>query len=283
MRSNGETLSRRAVLGAAAGGVLLAACDDGSSGQAIAVPATPRGTRGGLVSGTFVSGAMRGRRLGWGVCYPPGSSQHDRLPVCLVLHGRGRNWRSTYDELALGHYLTVAARGRPFALASVDAGDHSYYHPRRNGTDAQAMLLDEYLPRLAARGLQTDRVAVMGWSMGGYGALLLAEKLGPDRIAAVAADSPALWLRPGQTAPGAFDDAADYRRHDVFAGRPRLAGIPVRVAIGTSDPFVAATHAFVRQVPDLAAAVFRPGGHTGAFWRRTAPAQLAFVARHLTL
>jgi enterochelin esterase-like enzyme len=277
--SNRATPSRRAVLAAAAG-VLLAGCGDTSAPDP--TPAAPRGRSGGLVSGTFVSAAMRGRRLGWGVCYPPGSGQHDRLPVCLVLHARGRNWRSAYDELALGHFLTAAAKGRPFAIASVDAGDHSYYHRRRDGTDAQAMLLEEYLPLLAARGLHAERFALMGWSMGGYGSLLLAEKLGPDRVVAVAADSPALWLHPGQTARGAFDDASDYRRHDVFAGRPRLAGIPVRVAIGTSDPFVAATRVFVRQVPDIAAAVFRPGGHTGAFWRRTAPAQLAFVARHLT-
>ena len=102
------------------------------------------------------------------------------------------------------------------------------------------MLTDELVPMLAQRGLQTARIGLSGWSMGGYGALLLAEHLGRASCAGVAADSPALWRRASETAPGAFDDASDYAANDVYAGRPRLSGIPVRVVIGTSDPFYAA-------------------------------------------
>jgi putative esterase len=150
------------------------------------------------------------------------------------------------------------------------------------GRDAQAMVTPEYLPVLTRLGLRTDRFGLFGWSMGGYGALLLAEHLGSSRVAAVAVDSPALWLHPGDSAAGAFDDAEDFARNDVFARRDRLARILVRVVIGRRDPFLTATRAFVTGLPDLAAAVVRDGGHDAAFWRATAPAQLAFVAAALS-
>ncbi|EUA23105.1 putative esterase [Mycobacterium xenopi 4042] len=51
---------------------------------------------------------------------------------------------------------------------------------------------------LSSQGLDTSRVAFLGWSMGGYGALLLGSRLGPTRTAAICAVSPALWLSPGR-------------------------------------------------------------------------------------
>jgi pimeloyl-ACP methyl ester carboxylesterase len=77
----------------------------------------------------------------------------------------------------------------PFALASVD-GRSSYWHRRVGGEDRMAMLLQDFLPLLADRhGLARGPVALVGWSMGGYGAVLAAEEH-PGRFAAVAAASP---------------------------------------------------------------------------------------------
>jgi len=134
---------------------------------------------------------------------------------------------------------------------------------------------------LARRGLHTARIGLSGWSMGGYGALLLAERLGSAGCAAVAVDSPALWLRASQTAPGAFDGARDYVANDVFAGRSRLAGVPVRVAVGTSDPFYAATKSFVAGLHPRPETDFSVGGHTPAFWRHSATGQLRFLGHAL--
>ena len=117
--------------------------------------------------------------------------------------------------------------------------------------------------------------------MGGYGSLLLAETLGESRIAFAAIDSPALWLQPGESANGAFDDREDFPRNDVFAKRPQLAGIPARVMCGLSDPLLAATRAFVQGVPDLVAADFPAGKHDSAFWTSTGVSQLAPIARAL--
>jgi pimeloyl-ACP methyl ester carboxylesterase len=109
-------------------------------------------------------------------------------------------------------------------------------------------VVEEFLPllaRLDGPPLSTTRIGLTGWSMGGYGAVLLAERLGASRVAAVAAVSPALWTRASDAAAGAFDDAEDFARHDVFAGRERLRGLAVRVDCGSADPFVDAARAFV--------------------------------------
>jgi S-formylglutathione hydrolase FrmB len=234
-----------------------------------------------MSSGVLTSG---GHDAAWRISFPPGHREGDTLPVAVVLHGRGGDERSAFDDLALDGYLADAVRGGapPFALASVDGGDHSYWHRRAGGDDPQAMVVDEFLPLLAGQGLRTSRIGLFGWSMGGYGALLLAETLGPARIAAVAADSPALWTRFADSAAGAFDGETDFADHDVFAGRDRLAGIPVRIACGDRDPFYPAVREFVGDVPDLAGTDVSAGGHTDVFWRRTAPAQLRFLAAALS-
>ena len=234
-----------------------------------------------IVSGSFVSRARGGRTVGWSIAYPPGGAT--TLPVVLVLHGRGDDHSSVFGSHAWGRYLTAAvAGGLPrFAIAAADGGDHGYWHRRSDVDDAQEMLTSEFIPLLAAHGLRTRRIGLAGWSMGGYGAILLAERLGATRCAALAVDSPALWTSADATAPGAFDDAADYARNDVFRGRARLRGILVRVAIGTSDPFYAATRAFVTGMTPKPVTDFSLGGHDLAFWRHSAPQQIAFLGRHL--
>jgi enterochelin esterase-like enzyme len=238
---------------------------------------------GGIVTGAFNSAARKGRRVRWAVAYPPGSATDAVLPVALVLHGRNDNFANAFGGHALDRFLADAVhRGTPpFALAAMDGGDHTYWHRRADGDDPQRMLVEEFLPMLRSRGLRTQRIGLSGWSMGGYGALLLAERLGSPGCAAVAVDSPALWLQAGDTAPGAFDGAADYARNDPYAGRSRLAGVPVRIAIGTSDPFYVATKAFVAGLTPRPATDFSVGGHTLSFWRHSAPAQLRFLGEHL--
>jgi hypothetical protein len=202
-------------------------------------PSRPSTSPGPATSGVLSSRAV-GHDVSWRLALPPGTDSDARLPLALVLHGRGGDADSAFRDLWFDRYLAAVVRAgsAPFALASVDGGEDSYWHRRRDGTDAQAMLTDEFLPLLAEQGLATEPFGLLGWSMGGYGALLLAETLGAGRVAAVAADSPALWRRFADSAPGAFDDAADFAAHDVFAGRARLAGIPVRIACGGERPLL---------------------------------------------
>jgi len=248
---------------------VLGACSSSRSVGGAAGPVS--GVR--LVSGRLASAAMR-RSVGWTLSVPD-----DGLAgVVYCLHGKGDDHRFAFDTMR----LPAVAMGGGLAIAAVDGGADSYWHRRADGTDAQAMLFDEFLPlveaRLGARagGAHVPR-ALLGWSMGGYGALLAAETR-PSLFAAVAVASPALWVSPGATAPGAFDSSDDYRRHDVFSGVGRLAGLRVRVDCGRSDPFAGAVQRFVKLLPPGWVGSFGPGHHGAAYWRGVAPAQSRTLA-----
>lgn len=241
---------------------------------------------GGLETGTFTSAAMNGD-VNYAVSYPPGSATDAKLPVVLELYGRGGNHLIPFasDNLALAKYQSavVAAGSAPFAVATIDCGPASYWHPRASGIDPQKAILDEYLPLLADRGLKVDRIALHGESMGGYGSLLLAQKLGKKRVAAIAVDAPAIFRRAGDSAPGAFDNAEDWAKHDVMAGNGKLEGIPIRVVCGTSDPFFSAVKEFVAlpHNPKIETA-YGKAAHSPGYWRTETAAQLTFLAGHLT-
>jgi S-formylglutathione hydrolase FrmB len=200
----------------------------------------------------------------------------------LSLHGRGASHRTTFTTLGLGQVLeTLVDDGvPPFALASVDGGDHGYWHPRADGTDAGAMVAEEFVPMLDERGLDTGRLGLYGWSMGGYGALLLA---GRDRVPAraVAVASPALFTSAAQTPAGPFDSAEDFSRNDVHGHPEWLDGVSLRVDCGRSDPFYVATRNFVDGLQSRPAGGFVRGSHDAAYWRRVAPAELRFLGRRL--
>jgi S-formylglutathione hydrolase FrmB len=260
----------------------------GQDGKPGTVPAVPIGA---VRHGSFISAARHGISTKWAIAYPPGvdpdrprTPAGARLPVCVVLHGRGDSANSMVT-MNYPNFLASAVRAglAPFALASVD-GAQAYWHARTDGDDPGAMVLDEWLPRLSKAGLaagRSDKIALLGWSMGGYGALLLASQLGPGRVAAIVAESPALWLRPGDSAAGAFDSAEDFRAHDVFTRRDTLSRIPIRIDCGLADPFHTAAKRFAaglhpRPVTDLGA-----GDHSWGFWRAKAPAAIRFVGTHL--
>jgi predicted esterase len=249
----------------------------GPQGTPGVVPAVAPGRS---LSGSFVSQARLGETCGWTIGFPPG--QGPDLPVAVVLHGRGFDHTAAFDpgSLGLDRFLAVAVQqgARPFALAAVDGGD-TYWHARDSGEDSGRMVLSEFLPLLAEHGLDVRRVGFLGWSMGGYGALSLACRLGPDRVAGVAAESPALWHDLDDTAPGAFDGAEDFAAATVFGREHELDGIAVRIDCGEGDPFYAATRDYVDAMSDPPAGGFEPGGHDLCYWRRMAPAQLRFLGR----
>jgi enterochelin esterase-like enzyme len=236
----------------------------------------------GVVTGSFRSARLGQRSVGYAVACPAGHSLRDGLPVVVSLHGRGQDHAAAFQTLRLDRTLddVVGDGVPPFAFASVDGGDHGYWHRRADATDAGAMVVEEFVPLLAEQGLDTTRLGLHGWSMGGYGALLLAGRRRlPVRALAVA--SPALFSAAGNTPPGAFDDAADFLRNDVY-GRPELLdGLPLRVDCGRSDPFYAATRRFVADVDPRPVTSFGAGGHDAAYWRHVAPRQLTFLGHHL--
>ena len=232
-----------------------------------------------MVTGTFVSAARGGIPTNWAIARPPG--QTSALRPVIALHGKGSSAATVMAggvDAALAQI--VAAGLPPFAVVAVDGGG-SYWHRRASGEDSGAMVLNELIPMLGERGLDTSRVGFMGWSMGGYGALLLGARLGPARTSAICAVSPALWLSSGAAAPGAFDGPDDFAANSVF-GLPALGSIPLRIDCGDSDPFYAATKAFIAQLPTPPAGGFSPGGHDAGYWSAQLPGEIAWMAPLLT-
>ena len=232
-----------------------------------------------MTTGSFVSAARGGVSTNWAIARPPGQTKALR-PV-IALHGKGSDASTVMaGGVEQGLAQAVNAGLPPFAVVAVDGGG-SYWHKRASGEDAGAMVLNELIPMLDTQRLDTSRVAFLGWSMGGYGALLLGGRLGSARTAAICAVSPALWLSPGAAAPGAFDGADDFAANSVF-GMPALASIPIRVDCGDSDPFYATTKQFIAQLPNPPAGGFSPGGHNAEFWSSQLPAELTWMAPLLT-
>jgi poly(3-hydroxybutyrate) depolymerase len=200
-------------------------------------------------------------------------------PLLVFLHGRGSdgNDSNLSDELFAG--LERLGRRAP-AIVFPDGGEASYWHDRADG-DWGAYVLREVIPT-AVRLLHADprRIAIGGISMGGFGAYDLARRE-PGRFCAVGGHSAALFGRAADTAPGAFDDAADFARHDLIAAARADAapwrGRPLWIDVGGDDPFRAGDEAFAAALRDGGASVQShawPGRHEGDYWR-------AHIARYL--
>lgn len=205
-----------------------------------------------------------------------------------LLPGRGSTARDALDESGAGYggAYTQAVRLIPALRRSmllvVDAGE-SYFHRRASGEDRLAVVRDEF-PKIVARftGARPRREALIGQSMGGYGALLAAVRE-PSRYRSVAVAGPALFRSYAEERAGvgdAFDDAADFARNDVIALAGRLRKVPVMVRCGDQDPFAPAVRAFAARCPSADVAIV-PGCHDTGFWRATSAELLRFTAAHL--
>jgi dienelactone hydrolase len=152
-----------------------------------------------------------------------------------------------------------------------------------NGADQDILVAVPVLPYLAMRGFSTGKVVATGWSMGGFGALLLAER----RLAsAVAVMSPAIYSSYSAAVAadsGSFDGPADFAHNDVrqSTGTAVLRTLPVMVSCGSDDPFAPAVTAF-RADLDNPPGTIDSGCHDGTYWRRHIPATLTFLGAHLT-
>jgi len=204
----------------------------------------------------------------WLVTRPPGTDL-EGLPVVVALHGAGGTAQAVIDNLGVDRFL--AASGQQFAIAAID-GDRSYWHPRADGSDTGALIIEQFLPHLSTLGLDVDRLAFIGWSMGGYGALLLPTRLPVPKPAC--AVSPALWPSYDESAPDAFDSQSDFDRWGLADGWP-LEPNGVRIDCGHGDPFFHHDRDFAER----AGIEFHAdaGGHDDDYWKRVLPEQLTWL------
>jgi predicted esterase len=240
---------------------------------------------GPAISGRFYSG-NRNRMVGYTIAYPPHHSFGDELPLVVMLHGAGGNHTTAVAGMSPAQALALIVDGKALqamAMVTVDGGN-GYWNPHP-GDDPMAMVIEELIPRCQEVGLgqQPERLATMGISMGGYGAILLAEKY-PRMFSAVAAISPAIWTSYDQARganSGAYASAEDFAADDAVTHASALAGVPIRVSSGIDDPFNPGVEALKTALPSGSVVEFPKGCHDDSFFIQQEPPSLVFLGDHL--
>lgn len=241
---------------------------------------------GPSITSNFLSTA-RQRTVGYTVAYPPGPTRGDELPLIVMLHGDNRNHANALIGMTPAQAVALKMGGkqlRPTAIVTMDGGN-GYWNPHPHD-DPMAMVIDELIPRCQKLGLgrSSKGIAMMGISMGGYGALAIAER-NPGLVTAVAAISPAIWTTYDQARganAGAFSSGADFVLGDVITNVSALAGIPVRVASSFDDPFFPNVQSFAKLLPAADTVVFSAGCHSEPFFLQQEPPSLAFLSARLS-
>jgi S-formylglutathione hydrolase FrmB len=253
----------------------------------------PSGTAGARVIDYEVESEAIGEALPVKVVVPRGA-RDGRRSLLLFLHGRGEDERSYLDEEMFG--ALARQGGRAPVVAFPRGGAESYWHDRAEDGAWGSYVLDELLPALVRRfDIEPERIAIGGISMGGFGAFDIArqEPFGLAngnlaRFCAVGGHSPAIWTQASETAPGAFDDAADFDRRDLITllgqqGSP-LEGKRYWLDVGDEDPFREADEALAKAL-DAGGAQGRPyigeGGHESSYWSSNWRRYMHFYARAL--
>jgi S-formylglutathione hydrolase FrmB len=246
----------------------------------------PVNEHGARVEHVTVHSQAVGRELGVNVVVPAKTKPRGHRPLLVFLHGRGGSDETFVGNEAVFEGLAKLGRKAPI-VAFPDGGDHSYWHDRAEG-DWGKYVMREVMPQVERRfGTDPHLVAIGGISMGGFGAYDLA-LLHPQRFCAVGGHSPALWFEGGETAPGAFDSAADFEHNDVVGmvrgNTDAFDGMRVWNDYGDADPFRVYDEGFVGYLradgADLSAHT-GSGGHDGAYWTRHWPGYLRFYANSL--
>jgi len=234
-------------------------------------------------SGHFHSRARR-REVGFTIAYPPGHHLGDQLPLIVMLHGFGDDHSSALSGMSPAQAVALRYSGRvttATAMVTVDGGN-GYWNPHPHD-DPMGMVVDELIPMCQRRGLGAapEQIKLMGISMGGYGALAIAERH-QGLVTGVAAISPAIWTsyeEANAANQGAFASATAFNDGDVITHAQNLRGVSVRVASGVDDPFHGGVVSFAKALPDRSTVIFSSGCHDNAYFLAEEPQSVEFLSR----
>ncbi len=222
-----------------------------------------------------------------------------RYPVVYLLHGIGGH----EDEWLQGSRIAEYAAGRQTILVCADAAQRCYVDSADGTSLCETMVAHDlvaWMDRTYRTIPRREARALMGLSMGGYGALYLSLRH-PATFCAAVSLSGALHIGQDRVAETRPDRAhvdrlfpatlAGREQWDLFA-QVRIAPWTVRVALnwkllcGTEDGLIDINRAFHHYLlaKDVAHEYDEyPGGHTWAFWDAHATESLDFLARYLLI
>lgn len=247
-------------------------------------PTPPQSKAGPTILGTMHSKAT-GSDHDWRITYPPGTKPGDKLPVAIMLHGHG-DAITAIPTLGYPEILAAVVRSgvKPFALAAVYGGN--LFWQNHNGQDAGAMVATEFVKLLKRQGLNTSRLALTGWSMGGWGALRLACGELHGKLRAVVALSTPCYASYDELPVGDWMTRAEFEANNFYHRSDQLTDLPIFLACGASDPFLPGNKAFaavLEQTPGVIAPVldFGPGEHGHPYWQSMAATQFRFLGKNL--
>lgn len=236
-----------------------------------ALASGPETSRDGyhILHNELKSKAVGGRELGFNVLVPPKLPRRGHRSLLIYLHGRGGN-EGTFNEEVLRGITRLHGHG-PLVVFPA-GGVHGYWHNRAEGK-WEDWVMKEVLPRVVRQyGVDPDKIAIGGISMGGFGAYNIALK-NPGKFCAVGGHSPALWFEGAETAPGAFENLADFERNNVVgtvqANPDAFGKTKVWIDYGEEDPFRPYDEGFVAAMEGSESSFTAhtwPGGHEGSYW-----------------
>jgi len=236
-----------------------------------------RATQGAHVVRFTLHSRLMQRSLAQVLVVPAGPSAG--RPLLVLLHGRSAGADQFLGDPMFNELRRLGLKAPVILIPS--GGDRSYWHDRADGPWGSYVVREAIPAALARTHADSGRIAIGGASMGGFGALDIA-RLHPGRFCAVGAHSAAIWPTAGQTASGAFDDPADFARHDVMGAAHRgnpYGRAPVLVDVGRTDGFRFADEQLANDLRAHGARVtfrFQPGGHSG--WSGRMDQYLRFYA-----
>ncbi len=233
-----------------------------------------------------------GRSKGFIIILPPGYDRTSRYPVVYLLHGLGANPDMWLKRTSLERY----ARDYPYIFVMPDAADSWYVNSLTNPSDRYEDYLTRDLPAWlrAHYAIDTSRQALVGFSMGGYGALVLAlrhpseywftgDMSGgldiPANISRLEANGRA-WIIPSVTKAFGAESTAGRSRYDpfkLFRSAPPGSLPYVYMVTGIQEEFTGRITLHRQFADSLRAygAAYEyhetPGKHTFEFWDKELP------------
>jgi S-formylglutathione hydrolase FrmB len=189
-------------------------------------------------------------------------------PLLVLLHGRSGH-ASTWMDAPMPSVMAKLGARAPIVVG-IDGEAHSYYHDRRDGPWERSVM-EEVIPDAVRRyGADPASIAIGGHSMGGFGAIDIAEHH-PTAFCAVGGHEP-----------------ADFFRNDLIGqagGAHPFGTARVWIDWGDQDSFISGDRALVARIRAGGTKVVThtwPGTHSMAYVRRHMTATMAFYAAALS-